>query len=419
MATMSTVSPSSSTPTRRRNGRVDPSYQAYPYDYEDNLSPYARGHPPGPPHQPPSAHYGPQPPRGTPPASEFWSYEQRNGGYWGAPPPYDGYQSPERHMPPPARVPRGRPPPLRSSRPYPTGNDDAIPPNMNVPSPPRGPYPRRPLPLNRDLRVTAAPRGGLKDKKGDPLSILANVSAGMTGRDGQQQRGGPPQETRHHVPMPAPTSPLQRRNRPSPITPNQTPPDDNQRSQRHQVTPTSSSSRAHDQAQGWERHPEPSYLECAPTLYHPPRRRPMPAYSDFGAAGQNEGSQPAIVERGSFDSQGDTSSYRESSYPPPALPPRGYYYDDPPPSYAGYWDGPPHHPHSPYPPPRWNYGPPQDSFHGDYSYEVPDEAYTHHRPHPSFPPHHAPYTYVQQPRLEEKTILRKKFSWKHYPEVGD
>jgi hypothetical protein len=30
---------------------------------------------------------------------------------------------------------------------------------------------------------------------------------------------------------------------------------------------------------------------------------------------------------------------------------------------------------------------------------------------------YAPYTYVQQPRLEDKTILRKKFSWKHYPEV--
>lgn len=32
-------------------------------------------------------------------------------------------------------------------------------------------------------------------------------------------------------------------------------------------------------------------------------------------------------------------------------------------------------------------------------------------------PHYAPYTYVQQPRLEDKTILRKKFSWKHYPEL--
>jgi hypothetical protein len=29
-----------------------------------------------------------------------------------------------------------------------------------------------------------------------------------------------------------------------------------------------------------------------------------------------------------------------------------------------------------------------------------------------------PYGYMQHPRMEEKTILRKKFSWKHYPEVG-
>ena len=29
----------------------------------------------------------------------------------------------------------------------------------------------------------------------------------------------------------------------------------------------------------------------------------------------------------------------------------------------------------------------------------------------------APYTYVQQPRLKGEIILRKKFSWKHYPEV--
>ena len=36
------------------------------------------------------------------------------------------------------------------------------------------------------------------------------------------------------------------------------------------------------------------------------------------------------------------------------------------------------------------------------------------RPSPQgFPP----YSYVQQPTLEEKTILRKKFSWKHFPEV--
>ena len=30
---------------------------------------------------------------------------------------------------------------------------------------------------------------------------------------------------------------------------------------------------------------------------------------------------------------------------------------------------------------------------------------------------YAPYTFVQQPNLESKTVLRKKFAWKHYPEV--
>jgi hypothetical protein len=28
-----------------------------------------------------------------------------------------------------------------------------------------------------------------------------------------------------------------------------------------------------------------------------------------------------------------------------------------------------------------------------------------------------PYSYMQQPDLDEKTVLRKKFSWKHFPEV--
>jgi hypothetical protein len=49
----------------------------------------------------------------------------------------------------------------------------------------------------------------------------------------------------------------------------------------------------------------------------------------------------------------------------------------------------------------------------------------HH--HPGMPPMHPShhmggpppsYTYGHPPRMmEEKTILRKKFSWKHYPEV--
>jgi hypothetical protein len=30
---------------------------------------------------------------------------------------------------------------------------------------------------------------------------------------------------------------------------------------------------------------------------------------------------------------------------------------------------------------------------------------------------HRPYSYAQHPHSGSKTVLRKKFSWKHYPEV--
>lgn len=51
--------------------------------------------------------------------------------------------------------------------------------------------------------------------------------------------------------------------------------------------------------------------------------------------------------------------------------------------------------------------------HGAYEhYPSRPEHYPSHLPPPPLP-----YTFVQQPRLENKTILRKKFSWKHYPEV--
>jgi hypothetical protein len=46
----------------------------------------------------------------------------------------------------------------------------------------------------------------------------------------------------------------------------------------------------------------------------------------------------------------------------------------------------------------------------------------HHPGMPMHPPHMGgpppPYPYGHPPRMEEKTILRKKFSWKHYPEVS-
>jgi hypothetical protein len=418
---MSTVSPAASFPARRRDGNWGEAHPSYSYEFE-NGSPYSRSHPhPGPP---PSPYYGPPPSRGHPPPQDYWSHEAHRGGggYWGPPASYDTYQPTERHMPPPARVPRG--PPQHQRSPRTLQSDDQPAPHLRIPSSPRGVYPRdyTPSQPKRDFHHPQASHGGYppetmpKDKrKGDPLSILANVSAGMTGKDGQKQhRGASAHETRRHVPMTAPTSPLQRRTRPSPITPNQTPPESKQRAQRHQITPTSSS-RTQEQPPSWDHQPEQGYMEYPPPAYYPPRRRLIPPYGDYGSPGHHEGNPPALVERGSFDSQ--DGPYRDGSNPIGTPQSRGYYYDEPP--YGHYWEGGPQQTaHGPYPPPRWNYGPPEP-FHSEYAYEALDEAFAHHRPPPPLPTHHtAPYTYVQQPRLEEKTILRKKFSWKHYPEVS-
>ena len=228
----------------------------------------------------------------------------------------------------------------------------------------------------------------------------------MDGQDGEEENPEPPQPSTKIIPMPAPTSPLQRRSRPSPITPNQTP-QERQRSQRNQVTPIAKKRKTSN----WEPPADSRHPEYPPAGFFPTRRRQFPPY---GPQGYHDGSPPVVVERGgSFDSQGDTPAYREFPPTPPSGP---YYYEEHAPKpYNGYWDGAPYHPQGPFPPQRWNYGPPVEAYHQEYPYDRHEDGYSHHRPPP--PPHAAPYTYVQQPRLEEKTILRKKFSWKHYPEV--
>lgn len=165
---------------------------------------------------------------------------------------------------------------------------------------------------------------------------------------------------------------------------------------------------------------------------------------------------------------------RHSDYPPSArgIPPPHMQRKYPPPRWSSY---PPSDPgmRTPYPPqqndmgghpPPMNYSPhynpnqstpppfgeapphpqapsrpPYPSRHSQHSFPP---HHHHHHHHPHGPPHHqysngpstpmlrydgqppapggmhyAPYTYVQQPHLEEKTVLRKKFSWKHYPEL--
>jgi hypothetical protein len=440
-----------------------------------------------------------------------------------------------------------------------------------------------------------------KKEKGDPLSVLADVSAGMGGKNKQgkqkdaadnSKKSDPDSASEENatststtnaatasrpppVPMPAPTSPLQRRMKPSPITPSQTPQENSINSSTKRTPPTGrqhqpiTPSRSHESsstAEGgggssqqslvppsWEPPPlphgdsgsgnvsggsgelysthHPEYTSTPQQgggssggvgggLYNTPSRRgnininSRPGgmrygggVSDFGPPFPTD--SPALVERGSFDSHGDASSYHRGQgtplYPPatPTSSRGGAYsfYDEhppPPPGYgnspsggAGYWDsGPPPPPYSPtYPPPNrggggWNqshppsthsdpyYGgpaPPHHLHHGpppDYPYPPPpppshyggpedhhDPAmyppppqhgslYHHHHHHrggpppsmlggphhhPGMPPMHSPhhmggpppsYPYGHPARMmEEKTILRKKFSWKHYPEV--
>ncbi len=401
---MSTVSPAVSTPPRRRELPW-----GYPHDY-DNSPHY--GHPAAPPGTPtrgPAGYYGGPPPSpyGNPPPqggpNEYWSYDHgppRGGGYWGPPSSYGDYPPPgDRSMPPPSRGPRG---PIRTSLSY---EESPPTPHMRIPNSPggynRGPPPTQPrqgdfLPPPPRRAPSNDGKGSKEKKKGDPLSILANVSAGMTSKDGKKQQQHSPhasEESRTIIPMPAPTSPLQRRSRPSPITPNHSSPENKQRSQRHQVTPSgpieSGARPPLEQPSSWDHTPQVGYIEPPPPSgYFPPRRR-YPGYGDYPQG------PPALVERGSFDSQGE-GNYRDRPYGP--LPP--YHYDE----YGyGYWEGGP----PSYPPPRYN--------HYEW-YEGAEDGYgIPYRPPPSAPV--APYTMVQQPRLEEKTILRKKFSWKHYPEV--
>lgn len=116
-------------------------------------------------------------------------------------------------------------------------------------------------------------------------------------------------------------------------------------------------------------------------------------------------------------------------------------------SSGGRYPGPPMPNHYPYPPsggpaPRVsNYptpspyyhhpsegtpydGPPRSTPGTGNPYSPPSHHLQYHMypPHPAYPPHMGgvmpPYTYIQHPNLEEKTMLRKKFSWKHFPEVS-
>jgi hypothetical protein len=163
---------------------------------------------------------------------------------------------------------------------------------------------------------------------------------------------------------------------------------------------------------------------------------------------------PAVVEeRNSFDSYESSGTSRGSSqhyypyYPEYARDHRGYPPYPTPAMHGGSgWQQPsPHDPRYPssswggyeqqssgypFPPPPPGYPtPPQHHMtppHGRVIGGPPptpqyyDDRSYHMRPSASgygpMPPNR-PYSYMQQPPRDEKTILRKKFSWKHFPEV--
>lgn len=195
----------------------------------------------------------------------------------------------------------------------------------------------------------------------------------------------------------------------------------------------------------------------------PPPTAPGP-YPDW----QNDSPTPNLVERGSFDSvdardhgydarRGGPGHFYggggPGEYPPQVRPPAPYAAQRqyPPPRWSSYppdpnvrgpYPPPPHDmSHQPHPmehssryppsqvtpsgqyPPEGRHYPPPHSLHPppqshQYSHGPPTPMRRHDGGPPPVPSMtYAPYTYVQQPHLEEKTILRKKFSWKHYPEL--
>ncbi|KAL7566253.1 hypothetical protein ACA910_011314 [Epithemia clementina (nom. ined.)] len=279
-----------------------------------------------------------------------------------------------------------------------------------------------------------------EEKGGDPLALLAKVSSDMETKPGQKTKKGSGAQHASSVP---PTSPLRRTTRTSPVI---TPTTDNTSSSKRksevqvhpsfpEVPPPPRS--APPAAKGPKAvTPMPPYYPPygddprGPPSYHysgpPPSRNGQP-YPPYPPASHRGGPipppswqrgdpefgppHPAVVERHSFDSHESGVSHDSNSLHPPRR-----YFGQPPPPRPGLY-GPPQQdwPRSPPTGPPMSRPPPGQPFPSRYMYGGPPPPQP---PRPGDPYHHtAPYSYVQQPHIDEKTILRRKFSWKHYPEL--
>ena len=295
--------------------------------------------------------------------------------------------------------------------------------------------------------------GAQKKRKGDPLALLAKVSSTMEppkskkAAEAQESRGKAAGVVVTSPAKGAPNSPLQRRVRSSPIiTPNsapraeklmppharQGPPQEGPSSTLtpKPITPTGAN---YYGPPTHPPHPHPLYEEGrgGPPGYPPygmPLRGNYPPGYDSRSGSWEQRASPVVVEdrNASFDSVDSAGSlrrhpdhYAQSRYygeGSPPYPQQEAWHPDqqrsfPPPPRWGYEGPPPRYPlpqqqhrGPPYPPP-----PPQ--------YYADERGYRRASPPPMMHGGYAPYSYVQQPSMEEKTVLRKKFSWKHYPEV--
>lgn len=314
-------------------------------------------------------HHGPPPPPPPPPAHYRHHPHEMTGEEYGRPPPPP--------PPPSSHLHHGPPPPMRSHPYLPMQVDrDPPPPQFRregaplTPKPPTIQFRPSSSGTTEDSNSVSPPKKSParkdksgKKKKGDALSLLAKVSSAMADPDEEDK-----EEMKDAPDAKAKVDAEDEPGKKSPV-----------------------------------RQPAPS----SPVAMWTPKGRedvPRPTLSR----------QITPVDQHRY---GGPSWSRSAGHRPPPLPREHYSAGAPP---------PPRYRHDPYYSP-WAQAPhlppqmPESSPVVISERNSFEEAYHDREPVYASPPRedlaYAPYTYVQQPRMEEKTILRKKFSWKHYPEV--
>ena len=271
-----------------------------------------------------------------------------------------------------------------------------------------------------------------KDKKedGDPLALLAKVSSDMDQKSGKKEGEedapeSPATPKTTPASMAPPTSPLARRG-----TANV--------AEQHRSSPIITPSPSVNTQVSWKRPRGDDYSAASSrrsmaSSAGPKPITPMPPHY---MAYDERGPPPPPPAHGSYGPPSSQYSYYSHGPPPPGPygpPPPGYEAGPPPPQ--GGYAGPYAYPHvverhsfdsqesvsltsqeswrrGPYPgppPPHVHYGAPPEGW-----YPPPTTPYREAGPYAS--PYGAPPP-PPHPPVEEKTILRKKFSWKHYPEL--